>query len=869
MSLLTTPTQNLLVIDSHVTNWQSLANGVAPNTAVLILDSGSDGLTQISNYLATLTNAGTQNFVPLQSLQIISHGSAGSLLLGSSTISTGNLNLYSKQLASIGSNLTDTGDILLYGCDVAADKPGLDFINQIAELTSTDVAASNDVTGSATLGGNWQLEIATGTIESALALNTATLNSNTSILSIAYDQGGLNEAFLSAYDSISGKTFTFDTGVSYNTLVANVNNAAFSLDFDLSGLANWTSFITGATTSTIKYVVAVGNANGYAAAMTGAPLVTSSALFFGMDTAAAISLHVIDINSKVAVNNAQNLSTLVLDTEAASSGQHYNAASAWAGWIQDPQVAFGTAAAFQLGVMDQETGDNIASTFAGTWNLTSTNLTFGAQTPVNNPPTFTAFAASVATGNEDSQIAVTFGNLQAQSNDADIDGTVTAFVIKAVSSGSLKIGTSADSATAWNASSNATVDATHKAFWTPAANANGTLKAFTAVAKDNGGLVSATAIQAKVSVTPVNDAPILIKPTAISYTDTVFDDTFAAATGSLKASDIDSKILTYGITGGIDNGKGAFTLASTYGVLTVIKATGTYSFVANDAAIETLKVKASIDFTVTASDGLLNNSKTLTITITQQGTTESTGNDTLTGTTGNDKFNGLAGNDTISGLAGNDILNGGLGADTLVGGSGNDSYFIDNIGDKVIEKAGEGTDTVNSSITYTLETNVENLTLTGAATLNGTGNALNNTLTGNAAANILNGLAGNDTIVGLAGNDFLSGGLGTDKLTGGTGSDIFDFNTSTESAKGLARDTITDFTHSQGDKIDLAGIDANIKVLGNQGFTYIGAKAFTGVAGQLDYFNGILAGDTNGDKVADFEIALIGSPSLVSADFVL
>ncbi|MEI6336913.1 MAG: type I secretion C-terminal target domain-containing protein, partial [Methylococcaceae bacterium] len=188
---------------------------------------------------------------------------------------------------------------------------------------------------------------------------------------------------------------------------------------------------------------------------------------------------------------------------------------------------------------------------------------------------------------------------------------------------------------------------------------------------------------------------------------------------------------------------------------------------------------------------------------------------------------------------------------------------------KVIEKAGEGTDTVNSSITYTLETNVENLTLTGAATLNGTGNALNNTLTGNAAANILNGLAGNDTIVGLAGNDFLSGGLGTDKLTGGTGSDIFDFNTSTESAKGLARDTITDFTHSQGDKIDLAGIDANIKVLGNQGFTYIGAKAFTGVAGQLDYFNGILAGDTNGDKVADFEIALIGSPSLVSADFVL
>ena len=89
--------------------------------------------------------------------------------------------------------------------------------------------------------------------------------------------------------------------------------------------------------------------------------------------------------------------------------------------------------------------------------------------------------------------------------------------------------------------------------------------------------------------------------------------------------------------------------------------------------------------------------------------------------------------------------------------------------------------------------------------------------------------------------------------------------------KGNTRDSITDFTHSQADKIDLAGIDANSKVAGDQGFTYIGAKTFTGIAGQLDYLNGILAGDTNGDKVADFEIAitLVGGTALVSADFVL
>ena len=101
-----------------------------------------------------------------------------------------------------------------------------------------------------------------------------------------------------------------------------------------------------------------------------------------------------------------------------------------------------------------------------------------------------------------------------------------------------------------------------------------------------------------------------------------------------------------------------------------------------------------------------------------------------------------------SGNAGANVLDGKAGADTLRGAAGNDTYVVDTLADVLIENAGEGTDTVQSSVTLTLAANVENLTLTGAAAINGTGNAAANTLTGNAAANVLDGAAGNDSLRG-------------------------------------------------------------------------------------------------------------------------
>jgi Ca2+-binding RTX toxin-like protein len=141
----------------------------------------------------------------------------------------------------------------------------------------------------------------------------------------------------------------------------------------------------------------------------------------------------------------------------------------------------------------------------------------------------------------------------------------------------------------------------------------------------------------------------------------------------------------------------------------------------------------------------------------------------LNGTAVADTILGLGGNDDLKGLAGNDTLDGGTGADKMWGGKGNDTYLVDKVGDRAIELAGQGTDIVKSKVTFTLGANVENLTLTGTANVNGTGNTLANKLTGNAGRNTLNGNRGNDNINGGAGDDTLDGGLGNDTLNGSTG----------------------------------------------------------------------------------------------------
>lgn len=242
-------------------------------------------------------------------------------------------------------------------------------------------------------------------------------------------------------------------------------------------------------------------------------------------------------------------------------------------------------------------------------------------------------------------------------------------------------------------------------------------------------------------------------------------------------------------TGGsdrIDGRKGADTMAGAGGNdVYIVDNVGDQVVELDGEGLDTVKSRVSYTLGVAIENLTLNGKANI------DGTGNS-GANKLTGNSGNNRLDGAGGNDVISAHRGadsllggdgddsldggqdNDQLDGGAGADTLLGGFGDDSYTVTDALDTIFELDDAGHDTVRAAVSLTLAANVEELILTGAANLDGTGNALDNRISGNKGANVLSGAEGADVLIGHKGNDTLLGGAGTDYLDGSADADWLD-----------------------------------------------------------------------------------------------
>ena len=153
----------LIFVDSDTPEYQTLVEDLQrvqdSNTRyeVVILDNSVDGISQITETLGHYTN--------LSAVHILSHGSDGSIDLGGSQLDAEALAESAELVRTWSNAFSETGDLLIYGCDLAASEEGTSLVNTLSWLTGTDVAASDDLTGSALLGGDWELEYQAGQIE--------------------------------------------------------------------------------------------------------------------------------------------------------------------------------------------------------------------------------------------------------------------------------------------------------------------------------------------------------------------------------------------------------------------------------------------------------------------------------------------------------------------------------------------------------------------------------------------------------------------------------------------------------------------------------------------------------------------------------
>ncbi len=602
----------IVFIDGAVDDIDVLIADIGPNAEIHILDSNADGVEQIAAVLAGRTD--------IASLHIISHGRSGTLDLGDTKLTAASMaGEYADEMAVIAASLGSNADILIYGCDFAAGSRGREAVALLAALTGADVAASDDLTGAADLGGDWDLEDQVGLVETGLLR----LESWSGTLSLV-NTGNWTVSGTTATNTTSGVTSTITFApTAGGTAVLNATPQVFNTtpgffangadgDASLGFVYTWDTTPEGATgvpqpdasnddapmTVTITFSTPVTN-----------PIINIDRLG-GNGT--------FDPNTSTVggEDSRSNSSMWTLTTPGATLLElagvgHFDVTSTT--FQRTPNQVMALA-----GISGEASTNALTSTAAGSIQVTGTftTLTFvvsgvgvegaGADgieigLALDAPPTAQDDGFTM---NEDTTLT---GSLFANNGSgADADPTADALTVTQVNGASFTVGTPIALA---NGSLTITNAATGAFTFLPNANYTGG-QAFTyTIADPAGGTDTATA---SITVNPVNDAPF-----DGNEANTVTEDTTlnvldgAAGDLLLNASDVEGSPLTItsftiaGVAG--TQVVGAPVLISGVGTIT-INANGSYSFAPTSNYTGAIPV-----MTYTVSDGALTDTSTLSL----------------------------------------------------------------------------------------------------------------------------------------------------------------------------------------------------------------------------------------------------------------
>ncbi|MFN6125836.1 MAG: DUF4347 domain-containing protein, partial [Dolichospermum sp.] len=822
----------IVFIDASLSDYQTLQAGIIEGVKTVILSPEQDGIEQISQIL--------QQHPHITTIHILSHGAPGCLYLGNSQLNLTNIHNYTQQLQQ-----WQPQNILLYGCNVAAGDAGEEFIHKLHQITTATISASTTKTGNAALGGNWELEVNIPVTETfhGTSLHLSDIIADTlntyqgvfaPILVGNYDTSGIaygvqvvgNYAYIGDWGSglqiidISNPTTptlkgNYDTS-GYALGVQVVGNYAYVGDFDsglqiidVSEFTNKAPTNLTLSTSTVAENQIIGTVVGN---LSTTDPNTSDTFTYSLVTGDGAT-----DNSLFTITNNQLKTNFVFDFEAKNSYSIRVRTTDQGELFFEKQLTIGVTdlndnesftTTAQQDIIDADYGeDTITSTWANLQQNDTIKGGNGTDTLIITGGTANDLI-SIDTSNTTNQLDIpgttVFGferfDLTSFTGTVSFDGTTGNDWIKA--------GTGNDDLGGGNG--NDTLNGGTGADLLIGGKGNDTYVV------DNVGDVIAEVLNQGIDTVESSITWIL---RANLENLTLQGTTAINGTGNNLNNIITGNTAKNVLNGGLGND----TLIGGAGADTMIGGAGNdFYYVDNTADIITENANAGTDsvFSTAATYTHSTNVENLTL----QGTIAING-------TGNTL------NNIITGNTGNNILTGGLGNDTLIGGAGNDSYYVDNTADTITELVNQGTDIVFSTVTYTLTTNTENLTLQGTTAINGTGNTLNNNITGNAADNVLTGGAGADTLIGGAGNDSYYVDNTADIITE-------NLNEGTDTVYSSVTYTLTTNTENltlQGTTaINATGNDLNNIITGNTGNNVLtgglGADTLIGGAGNDSYY---------------------------------